>query len=113
MTIKTAFVVTLTAAAITLGSLAAPAPAAASPFGAFKTNQIETELSGVETVGKRWRKKRRRNAAAIGALGIIGLTGALIANQAAHARQRCFIEEVEYWDRYRQAYVIEEREVCR
>ena len=113
MTMKTTLIAASTALVIAGTRLTAPTAATASPFAAFKTTEIQTEATGVEEVGRRWRRRGRANAGAVAAGAIIGLAaGAIIASGAAQARPRCRTVRVERWSNRHQAYVIRKRRVC-
>ncbi|MEM6847643.1 MAG: hypothetical protein AAF580_06145 [Pseudomonadota bacterium] len=109
----TKFTAIATAAAITLGSLTAAAPASAGSFAPVVSKNIETTAPAIEEVGR-----RGRHAGAAAALGIAAFaTGLAVAGAAtAHPypvyRRDCYIERVRVWRPRLNAYVIRKERVC-
>ncbi len=107
----TKFTAIATAAAITLGSLTAAAPASAGSFAPAVSKNIETTAPAIEEVGRRGRR-----AGAAAALGIAAFATGLAVAGAANARpayrRDCYIERVRVWRPRLNAYVIRKQRVC-
>ena len=108
----TKFTAIATAAAITLGSLTAAAPASAGSFAPAVSKNIETTAPAIEEVGRRGRR-----AGAAAAIGIAAFaTGLAVAAGAANARpvyrRDCYVERVRVWRPRLNAYVIRKQRVC-
>ncbi len=106
----TKFTAIATAAAITLGSLTAAAPASAGSFAPAVSKNIETTAPAIEEVGRRGRR-----AGAAAALGIAAFATGLAVG-AGHARpayrRDCYVKRVRVWRPRLNAYVIRKQRVC-
>ncbi|WP_108662453.1 hypothetical protein [Acuticoccus kandeliae] len=115
MTIKNSIIGAATAVTIAMAAIV-PNAASAAPFNGLAKAEIQTDATGIETVGNRGRNAA---GAAIIGLGAFAL-GAAIASGNNHGyhghrrvRQRdCYIEKVRVWNPRRGHYVVRKEKVC-
>ncbi len=119
---KNQIIAATTALTIAMAALV-PNAASAAPFNGLAKAEIQTDATGIETVGNRGRNAAA--GAAILGLGAFALGAAVASgnNRGYHGhghghghrrvRQRdCYIEKVRIWNPRRGHYVMRKEKVC-
>ncbi|WP_108659722.1 hypothetical protein [Acuticoccus kandeliae] len=114
---KNQIIAATTALTIVMAAIV-PNAASAAPFNGFAKAEVQTDATGIETVGNRGRNAAA--GAAILGLGAFALGAAIASgnnNNGYHGHRRvrqrdCYIEKVRVWNPRRGHYVMRKEKVC-